>query len=251
MTDIILCGAGGRMGRAVSTAAAENPEKYNIVAGVDPFFGGQVSPFPVYAEISECTENADVIIDFSNHAGTLPMLDYPKEKKIPVVIATTGHTEEEFAAIEEASKEIAILKSGNMSLGVNLLTALTEKAASMLPGFDIEIIEAHHAKKLDAPSGTAMMIAQAAEKGRGGGEFIYDRHERRAERGKDEIGISSVRGGTIVGEHKVIFAGENEVLTISHSAQSREIFAAGALSAAGFLSGKQSGYYSMSDIFNL
>ena len=251
MTDIILCGAGGRMGRAISAAAAEKPEKYNIVAGIDPFFGGQVSPFPVYADISECAENADVIIDFSNHSGTLPMLAYAKEKKIPVVIATTGHTEEETATIEEASGEIAVLKSGNMSLGVNLLTALTEKAAAMLPGFDIEIIEAHHSKKLDAPSGTAMMIAKAAEKGRGGGEFVYDRHERRAERPKDEIGISSVRGGTIVGEHKVIFAGENEVLSISHSAQSREIFAAGALSAAEFLSGKQSGYYSMADIFSL
>lgn len=250
MTDIILCGAGGRMGRAVVAAAAEN-EKYNIVAGVDPYFDGKVAPFPVYEKFEDITERADVIIDFSNHESTIPLLEYAKSKKIAVVLATTGQAEDELAAIEEAKNSVAVLRSGNMSLGVNLIVALAKKAASILSDFDVEIVESHHRHKFDAPSGTALMIADAVRDARSGGEYIFDRHERRAERSKDEIGISSVRGGSIVGEHEVIFAGENEVVKISHSAASREIFAKGALSAAGFIATVPPGGYTMSDLFDL
>lgn len=249
MTDIILFGAGGRMGRAISALAAEG-NKINIVAGVDPFFKDGIAPYPIYSNVFDLTEKADAIVDFSHHSMTADMIKYALEKKTGVVIATTGHDEAELELIKNASKEIPVLKSGNMSLGINLLMALTRKAAQLLPGFDIEIVEEHHKKKLDAPSGTAKMLAEAAAKARGGGTIIYDRHSRREERGEDEIGISSVRGGSIVGEHQVIFAGDNEVIRLSHSASSRELFATGALTAAEFISKSNPGYYTMEDIFN-
>ncbi len=248
MTSIILCGCGGRMGKAI-TAAAE--KDYTIVAGVDINASSLAAAcsFPVYENISDFPDKADVIIDFSHHSALPSLLDYAKNTKTPLVIATTGHTEQELALMKEASNEIAIFFSGNFSIGINLLINLAKQAAKTLGmDFDVEIIEKHHNKKLDAPSGTANMIAASISEQREESEYVYDRHSERRARDPREIGIHSVRGGTIVGEHEVIFAGTNEIVTISHSAASREIFASGALRAAAYLTTKQSGLYSMSDL---
>ena len=251
MVNIILTGAYGRMGRAVAEAAAKSGGKYTVVAGIDVTAPQGISycDFPVYTSLDEFDGNADVIIDFSHHTAIDSILAYAKTKNLPAVIATTGHTEDELAKIAEASKKTAIFRSGNMSLGINLLSALVKKAAMALDGFDIEIVEAHHNQKLDAPSGTALMLADAANSGLAEkAEYVYSRHDRRAVRPKNEIGIHSVRGGTIVGEHEVIFAGQNEVIKLSHSAASRDVFATGALSAAAFMAGKPAGMYSMDDV---
>ena len=245
MTNIILCGCSGRMGKAI-VAAAKND--CTIVAGVD-INASSAGSFPVYEKISDFPGKADVIIDFSHHSAITSLLDYAKKTKTPLVIATTGHTEEELALIEESAKEIAIFRSGNFSLGINLLITLAKQAAKTLGmDFDVEIVEKHHNKKLDAPSGTAIMIADAIAGERKESEYVYDRHSVRKARESREIGIHSVRGGTIVGEHEAIFAGENEIVTISHSAASREIFATGALRAAVYLSAKTTGTYNMTDM---
>ncbi len=247
---IILTGAAGRMGRAVTALARESKDAA-VVCCVD------VSP--VQSDIPFCygidevsTElGADVIVDFSHHTAIEGILNYAKKAGCAVVICTTGHTESELALIEEASKEIAIFRSGNMSLGINLLMALVKKAASALDGFDIEIIEKHHNEKLDAPSGTAIMLADAAREGIDyNANLVYDRHSERKKREKTEIGMHSVRGGNIVGEHEVIFAGHDEIITLSHSARSREVFAGGAISAAVYMKGKNAGMYSMQDVIN-
>ena len=245
---IILTGAAGRMGRAVS-ALAEQDSRATVVAAVDvcPF----QSSVPVYHGIGEVSPSlgADVIVDFSHHTAIEGILSYAREASCAVVICTTGHTEEELALIDAASREIPIFRSGNMSLGINLLMSLVKKAAATLEGFDIEIIEKHHNQKLDAPSGTAIMLADAARSGvEYEAELVYDRHSVRAKREKTEIGMHSVRGGSIVGEHEVIFAGHDEIITLSHSARSREVFARGALSAAIFMKGKGAGLYSMKDV---
>lgn len=247
---ILLTGAAGRMGRAVTELAASK-ENAKIVCGVD------VTPmqasFPCYAGINEVPIDcqADVIVDFSHHTAVEGILNFAEKAGIPAVICTTGHTAEELDLIKKCSEKTAVFRSGNMSLGINLLMTLTEKAASVLSGFDIEIIEKHHNQKLDAPSGTALMLASAAERGRDGkAELVYDRHTKREKRGKNEIGMHSVRGGTIVGEHDVIFAGHDEVITLSHSAQSREVFAEGALSAAAFMKGKTKGLYTMKEVID-
>ena len=248
MTNIILCGCGGRMGKAI-VAAAKND--CTIVAGVDINASdlSAVSNFPVYEKISDFPGKADVIIDFSHHSAISSLIDYAKSTKTPLVIATTGHTEEELTLIENASKDIAVFRSGNFSLGINLLISLAKQAAKTLGmDFDVEIVEKHHNKKLDAPSGTAIMIADAIASEREEAEYVYDRHSVRKARESKEIGIHSVRGGTIVGEHEAIFAGENEIVTISHSAASREIFATGALRAAVYLSKKEIGLYNMTDM---
>lgn len=245
---IILTGAAGRMGKAVMSLAEKN-ENVSVVAAVDvcPI----VSEVPFYHGIDELPAEpiADVIVDFSHHTAVAGILSYAKRTGCPAIICTTGHTDEELAMIEEASKEVAVFRSGNMSLGINLLMSLVTKAASILDGFDIEIIEKHHNQKLDAPSGTALMLEKAAEAGVDyTPSVVYDRHTERKKREKTEIGMHSVRGGTIVGEHEVIFAGHDEVVTLSHSAQSREVFARGALSAAVYMNGKSAGMYSMKDV---
>ncbi len=248
-TRIILTGACGRMGRAVRELVASDP-RAEIVCGIDVAESSESLPFPVYKSISEVTEHADVIIDFSHHSAVYDILNYAKEKKIGAVISTTGHDEDETAFIEESSNEVAVFYSRNMSIGINLLIALAKKAAAVLgEDFDIEIVEEHHSKKLDAPSGTALMIADAVRDTLDGDiSYTYDRHLERKQRGKSEIGIHSVRGGSIVGEHEIIFAGQDEVIRIHHSAFSREVFSKGALSAALYLADCEPGLYSMEDM---
>ena len=250
MTNIILSGCSGRMGEAVSKMLATHTEA-RIVAGVDVNTDASAKTFgfPVYQNIADFPGKADVIVDFSHHSAINSLLDYAKTHKLPIVICTTGHTDEERQLIKDAANEIAVFTSGNMSIGINLMLELCRRAAEVLgEGFDVEIIEKHHNKKLDAPSGTAVMIAEAISEQRSDTEYVYDRHNDRRERSSSEIGIHSVRGGTIVGEHEVIFAGSNEVITISHTAASREIFAAGAVRAAIYMKGKSAGAYNMSDV---
>lgn len=242
---IILSGCSGRLGSVVARIASERDD-LEIVCGVD--LKGSAD-FPVKKSFADVDADADVVIDISHHTVIGDVLDYAKRHALPVVICTTGHTEEEDALIKEASRHVAILKSRNMSLGINLMMELVRRTAATLgEEFDIEIVEAHHNKKLDAPSGTALMLADAARDVRANAEYIYDRHAVRREREKREIGIHSVRGGTIVGEHSVIFAGCDEVITISHSAGSRDLFATGAVKAAIFLKDAKPGYYTMNDV---
>ena len=247
MIRIILSGCSGRMGKAVAAAADDG---ISIVAGVDINAAAlSPSPFPIYENIADFSGEADVIVDFSHHSALPSLLNYAKATGTPIVVATTGHTDEELSLMNEAAKDVAIFHSGNFSLGINLLITLAKQAARTLGmDFDIEIIEKHHNKKLDAPSGTALMIANAVADEREESEYIYDRHSVRQARKPKEIGIHSVRGGNIVGEHEIIFAGANEVVSISHSAASREIFANGALRAAIYLAGKSAGLYSMTDL---
>ena len=247
MIKVLLTGCGGRMGKVVAAQCKENPE-FQVVAGVDPTL--PVCDFPVYENCSSVCEEADVIIDFSFHSAITDVLNFAKAKKIPAVIATTGFDNEELSLIEDAEKLIPVFRSANMSLGVNLICQLAKKAAKLLPDFDIEIIEKHHNQKVDAPSGTALMIANEIQSVLPNKmEYLNGRSGICGKRGKNEIGIHAIRGGTIVGEHDVIFAGSNEVVTISHSAQSREILANGAICAAKFIIGKNAGAYSMKDIF--
>lgn len=249
MINIILCGSGGRMGGFVADAVKAN-DNMQIACGVDKINCGQ--SFPVFKSFKDISCDADLIIDFSNPAVLDDMLDFALAKKMPVVIATTGYNEAQTEKIKEAAKQIPIFFTFNMSLGVNLICSLAKKAATILgDNFDIEIVEKHHNQKLDAPSGTAIMLANSVNEVFGDTKnYEYDRHSKRQKRTKNEIGIHSVRGGTIVGEHDVIFAGHDEVITISHSAQSREVFATGAVKAADFLFGKPAGLYNMNDIMS-
>ena len=234
------------MGRAIIESVKDG---CTIVAGVDVNASALSTGFPVYEKISDFPGKADVIVDFSHHSALPSLIEYAKATKTPIVLATTGHTDEELALIEESVNEIAIFRSGNFSLGINLLITLAKQAAKTLgTDFDVEIIEKHHNKKLDAPSGTALMIADAIASEREESEYVFDRHSERKARESKEIGLHSVRGGTIVGEHEAIFAGENEIVTISHSAASREIFATGALRAAVYLAKKEKGLYNMTDM---
>lgn len=249
MIRAILCGASGKMGGFVASAA-ENDSEILIVAGVDKVNSGE--KFPVFSSFSDINVDADIIIDFSNVALLDSMLDYALSQNIPLVIATTGYTEEQTGKIKKASEKIPIFFTFNMSVGVNLIAALAKKAASILgDGFDIEIIEQHHNQKIDAPSGTAIMLANAVNSVFNDSlNYEYDRHSVRRKRPKNEIGIHSVRGGTIVGKHDVIFAGHDEVITISHEAQSKEVFAVGAVRAAKFLYGKKAGLYDMNSMMS-
>lgn len=249
MTNIILSGCSGKMGASIIACASSRTD-CKISAGID-IVAPQNKDFEYAKSFGELKNGGDVIIDFSNPAVLDDMLAYACEKKIPCVICTTGYNEEQKAKIKEASKTIPVFYSGNMSLGINLIINLAKKAASVFgENFDIEIVEQHHNQKLDAPSGTALMIADAISEVRPDSEYVYDRHAYRKKREKKEIGIHSIRGGNIVGEHEIIFAGTDEVLTISHSARSKAVFAAGALNAAVFISGKEPGMYDMSDLIS-
>lgn len=246
-TKILLCGACGKMGGNVLSLALED-ENTEVVCGVD-LFPKEIG-IPVYKSFSEVQEEADVIIDFSSPAALAERLEYAKAKGLGIVLASTGFTESDLALIDEYSKEVAVFKTANLSLGVNLMQALCKAAAQVLgESFDVEIIERHHNLKKDAPSGTALMLADSVNEAfNGGKEYVYGRSGIVGAREKKEIGIHAVRGGTIVGEHEVCFAGEDEVITITHAASSKRVFAAGALRAAKFLKGKGAGRYEMKDL---
>ena len=252
MTGIILSGCNGKMGKAVTKSVAE-AENIEIVGGID-IYAENLSGYPVFSNPSavsdDITKKADVIIDFSNPSALAGLLEYAVKNSIPAVISTTGLNDAQINLIKDASQKIPVFFSANMSLGVNLVCELAKKAASVLgDSFDIEIIEMHHNQKIDAPSGTALMIADSIkEELEDGVKYEYDRHSKREKRTKNEIGIHAVRGGTITGEHQVIFAGLDEIITISHSSRSKELFATGAISAAKFICGKPAGLYKMSDM---
>lgn len=249
MTKIILNGANGAMGKVVSELIALD-STVEIVAGVDLNTDVDLG-FPVFDDIRKIDIEADAVIDFASVKAVDNLLDFIEEKKIPAVICTTGLSEEQIGRINELSKSTAILRSANMSLGINTLSKVLAQTAPTLraAGFDIEIVEAHHRRKLDAPSGTAILLADAVNENMDEKlTYTYDRSKRHEPRRADEIGLSAVRGGTIVGDHDVIFAGEDEVITFSHRAYSRKIFANGAISAAKFLQGKTAGLYDMSDV---
>ena len=235
----------------IITDICEKDEKTQVVAGVDAF-GDAYAGYPVYRTLEECPE-ADVVIDFSTASAIDGLLAYCADKKVPVVVCTTGLSEEQMNALRETSEKTAVLKSANMSVGINLLEALIAQAAPKLAaaGFDIEIVEKHHNQKIDAPSGTALALADAANEALGNEyEYVYDRTVRRQKRPVKEIGISAVRGGSIVGDHDVIFAGQDEVITFSHRAYSRAVFGKGAVEAAKYLAGKETGFYTMSDVLS-
>lgn len=249
MIKVLLSGCGGRMGKVVAELC-KSRENFEICAGVDPAMPN--CDFPVYSQISEVEEDPDVIIDFSFHAAIEGILTYAVNKNVPIVIATTGFTDEEKEMIDKAGAKIPVFRSANMSIGVNLICQLAKSAARFLPDFDIEIIEKHHNQKVDSPSGTALMIADEISSALPGDmKYINGREGICGKRTKSEIGIHAVRGGTIVGEHEVLFAGHMETVTISHSAGSREILANGAICAAEFLTAQKAGHYSMKDIFSL
>lgn len=249
MTRVILNGCNGHMGRVLTDIISKDPE-IEVACGIDPYTGVQ-NDYPVFTDIASCDVEADVVIDFSNAKAVDALLDYCEKVNLPVVLCTTGLSDEQLARVDETSKKIAILRSANMSLGVNTILDLLKKATEVFApaGFDVEIVEKHHNQKLDAPSGTAIALADAINEAADGQyTYVYDRHDRRQKRDPKEIGISSVRGGSIVGEHDVIFAGLDEVITIQHTAYSKSIFANGAVSAAKFLAGKPAGMYGMPDV---
>lgn len=247
MTTILLHGCNGRMGRAIAECASKK-ESCRILLGVD-LESRSNAGFPVYTSFDEIPAHLrpDVIIDFSHFSALPKLIAYARTNKIPAVVATTGFSASDLDKIQELSQEIPVFRSANMSIGICLLKNLVKKAAAFLgDDFDIEIVEKHHNQKLDAPSGTALAIADAINQADNGKyEYIYDRHSRSAKRSKHEIGISAVRGGNIVGDHDVIFAGNNEVLEINHRALSRGIFAEGAIRAALYIADKPAGMYDM------
>ncbi len=248
MVKILLNGCLGKMGQAVE-ACVNSRDDVVITAGVDIAEGDRA--YPVSKCFIDVHEQADVILDFSNPLVLDDMLSYALEHKLPVVICTTGYSESQVQKIKDASKIVPVFYSGNMSLGINLLIELSKLATRVLSdSFDIEILEKHHNQKLDAPSGTAIMIADAIAEEKADAQYVYDRHAYRKKRDKNEIGIHSVRGGTIVGEHEVIFAGHDEVVSIKHQAQSKGVFASGAVNAAVYLTDKPAGMYNMGDLLS-
>lgn len=251
MLRLAISGCNGHMGRVVEAICAADPD-LSIVAGFDILGSGE-RDFKVYSSPAEFPGEADVVVDFSSPAALKALLDFGTARAVPLVLCTTGYAPEQLAAIDEAAKAIPIFRSGNMSLGINVLMELVRRAAAVLGAdFDVEIVERHHRRKVDAPSGTALMLAEAAASALPyESTQVYDRSAVRKPRDAHEIGISSVRGGTIVGDHEVIFAGRDEVIELRHSAQSREVFASGAVKAAKFLAGVQApGLYSMSDLLS-
>ncbi len=250
MVKIAITGACGHMGRVIAGIIGERSD-CTVCAGIDKA-GEKYGDFPLVNSVFDISEKPDVIIDFSHPSALPDLLNYCKMNAVPLVIGTTGYSDEEKAQITAASSSIPVFFTFNMSLGINLLAELAKKAAQVLGDqFDVEIVEKHHNRKKDAPSGTAIMLAEAINEELGNSKhYIYDRHAVRRPRDKNEIGMSSIRGGTIVGEHDIIFAGHDEVITLSHSAQSREVFAVGAVNAAVFLSGKPAGLYAMGDLIN-
>lgn len=251
MVRILLSGCNGKMGQVITNLARDR-EDVRIVAGYD-IHDNIKNDYPVFTQLENFNIPVDVIIDFSHPSALQTVLNFALAKKIPLIVATTGLSDEQAAKLKEASKVIPVLHSANMSLGVNLLIDLVQKAAKVLySNFDIEIIERHHNQKIDAPSGTALALADAInqavpEKYR----YVYDRHSSRVKRSKDEIGIHSVRGGTIAGDHTVIFAGNDEIIELRHVANSRDIFGVGALKAAVFIHDKNPGFYTMKDLLNI
>lgn len=251
MVRAIMHGCNGHMGQVITGLISEDAD-IEIVAGID-LNDCRDNGYPVFTNIWDCDVDADVIIDFASAKATDELLKFGVERQIPMVLCTTGLSEEQTAAVEEASGKVAILKSANMSLGINMLMKLLQDAARILApaGFDIEVVEKHHNRKLDAPSGTALALADSVNEALDERyAYTYDRSQVRRKREKTEIGISSVRGGTIVGEHDVIFAGTDEVITFSHQAYSRAVFGKGAVQAAKFLAGKGPGHYQMSDVID-
>lgn len=249
MVRAVIHGCNGRMGRVI-TGLVKEDDGIEIVAGVDAYTGIN-NDYPVFESIEKCTVEADVVIDFSNAAAVDALIDYCVDKKLPVILCTTGLSEEQLAKVQKASEETAVLKSANMSLGINLLMKLLKDAAKVLAGsgFDMEIVEKHHNQKVDAPSGTALALADSINEAMGNSyEYVYDRSQVRQKRDAKEIGISAVRGGTIVGDHEVIFAGADEVIEFKHTAYSKAIFGKGAVEAAKFLAGKPAGMYDMSNV---
>lgn len=250
MVKVILHGCNGKMGHMITEMCSQE-EDIRIVAGIDACHQGSGGEYPVYRDIYNCNIGADVVIDFSTASAVDSLLSYCVEKKIPCVLCTTGLSKEQLANVEEASKKTAVLRSANMTLGINLLMKLLKEAAATLApaGFDIEIVEKHHNLKVDAPSGTAIALADAINEEMGEEyEYVYDRSKVRQKRDKKELGISAIRGGTIVGDHDVIFAGTDEVITFSHRAYSKGVFAKGALQAAKYIAGKPAGLYTMADV---
>lgn len=251
MTRVIMHGCNGRMGQMITGIVANDPD-VDIVAGVD-VSDHIKNTYPVFKSISECDAQADVIIDFANASAVDVLLEYAAGRQIPVVLCTTGLSEAQLEHMKQTSEKVAILKSANMSLGINTIMKLLKEITPLFAksGFDIEIVEKHHNQKLDAPSGTALALADSVNEALGNEYvYVYDRSNRREKRPKKEIGISAVRGGSIVGDHDVIFAGMDEVVTISHTAYSRAVFGKGAVAAAKFLADKGPGMYDMSDVIN-
>lgn len=249
MVKMIMHGCNGKMGQVISGICREDSE-IEIVAGIDPYTELK-NEYPVFANIADCTVKADVVVDFASASAVDNLLDYCVAHKLPVVLCTTGLSEQQLARVEEVAKDIAVLKSANMSLGINLLMDLLQKAAKLLApaGFDMEIVEKHHNQKVDAPSGTALALADSLNEAlENAYAYQYDRTKDRKKREKYEIGIQAVRGGNIVGEHEVIFAGVDEVIEFKHTAYSKAVFGKGAVEAAKFLAGRVPGRYEMSDL---
>ena len=252
MIKILMHGCNGRMGQMIS-GLVRDEEEMMIAAGVDTYQGVS-NEYPVFGSIDACDDDVDVVIDFSNAAAADAVMEYCAKRQIPLVFCTTGLSEEQLQKLEDTAKQTAVLKSANMSLGINLLLKLLKDAAKVLApaGYDIEIVEKHHNQKLDAPSGTALALADSIYEAMDGSYvYTYDRSQVRRKREKKEIGISAVRGGTIVGEHEVLFAGLDEVIELKHTAYSRSVFGKGAVEAARFLAGKPAGMYDMSDVIGL
>ena len=249
MVKIIMHGCNGHMGQVISGIVEKDPDA-EIVAGIDIADQGKNS-YPVFTDIDACQVEADAIIDFSSAKATDKLLEYSAARQIPVVLCSTGLSQEQLAKVEETSRKVAVLKSANMALGINTLLKLVQDAAKVLAaaGFDMEIVEKHHRLKLDAPSGTALALADSINEAMDNQyHYVYDRSQKREKRDDKEIGISAVRGGTIVGEHEIIFAGQDEVIEFKHTAYSKAIFGKGAVEAAKFLAGKPAGRYDMSDV---
>ena len=249
MVKIIMHGCNGHMGQVISGIVEKDPDA-EIVAGIDIADQGKNS-YPVFTDIDACQVEADAIIDFSSAKATDKLLEYSAARQIPVVLCSTGLSQEQLAKVEETSRKVAVLKSANMSRGINTLLKLVQDAARVLAaaGFDMEIVEKHHRLKLDAPSGTALALADSINEAMDNQyHYVYDRSQKREKRDDKEIGISAVRGGTIVGEHEIIFAGQDEVIEFKHTAYSKAIFGKGAVEAAKFLAGKPAGRYDMSDV---
>ena len=248
MIKVIVNGSLGKMGKVLTRCVNEDKDTELVCGCSMPT--GETPDYKLYNKMSEIKEEADVIIDFSHFSALDDVLGYALKTKTPLVIATTGFTKDQLEQIKEASKIIPIFHSSNMSLGVNVMLKLVKEAAKALKGFDIEIIEKHHNKKVDAPSGTAIMVANAVKEVLPKVTYNYGRHGRDAKRMENEVGIHAVRGGTIVGEHEAIFAGLDEEVMISHRAQSKDIFANGAITAAKYLVNKEAGYYNMDDMLS-
>lgn len=249
MVRAIMHGCNGKMGQVI-TGLVRDDEQIEIVAGVDAYLGIE-NTYPTFKTLAECDVKADVVIDFSNASAVNALLDECVARKLPVVLCTTGLSEEQLAKVDKASESTAVLRSANMSLGINLLMKLLKEAAKVLSpaGFDIELVEKHHNQKVDAPSGTAIALADSINEALDEKyTYNYDRSKERKKREKNEIGIVAVRGGTIVGQHDVIFAGADEVIEFQHTAYSKAVFGKGAVEAAKFLVGKPAGHYDMSDV---